>query len=119
MKTVHIPKENIDATLKNSPVKGKNLLEPFRTFALQNKLPFAILEDTSVENDAEVHVKEGDLWFCLEGEAKFVCGGEMVEPKCRLNADGTENKNELFASKIKDGGEFVVRAGDWLLIPAG
>ncbi|KKU68811.1 MAG: hypothetical protein UX89_C0001G0002 [Parcubacteria group bacterium GW2011_GWA2_47_16] len=119
MKTVHIPKKNIDATLINSPVKGKNLLEPFRTFALQNKLPFSILEDTAVENDAEVHVKEGDLWFGLEGEAIFVCGGELVEPKCRLNSDGTENHNELYAKEIADGEKFIVKAGDWLWIPAG
>jgi len=118
MKTVFVSSDEIGVMLRGKAIIGKNLLEPFRTLSLQNKLPFSILEDTAVSNDAEVHAKEGDLWFGLEGEAKFVCGGEMVEPKCRLNA-GTENKNELYASKIKGGSEFVVRAGDWLWIPAG
>lgn len=119
MKTIYVPKEDIGATLDKPPVKGKNLLEPFRTFALENKLPFSILEDTAVSNDAEVHAREGDLWFGLEGEATFLCGGELVEPKYRLNADGTENKDEAYSPKIKDGVEFIVRAGDWLWIPAG
>ncbi len=119
MKTVLISKSTVEATLSKVPIQGKHLPEPFKSFALANKLPFAILEDTKVSNGAEVHIHEGDLWLCLEGEAVFTCGGELVEPKYRLSADSTENKNELFASNIKGGIEFSVRAGDWLWIPAG
>lgn len=119
MKTILIQKTEVEKTLSASPIQGKRLPEPFRSFAAANTLPFAILEDTEVANDAEVHQHEGDLWFGLQGEAVFICGGKLMEPKCRLNADGSENKNELYAKKISGGEEFVVRAGDWLWIPAG
>lgn len=119
MKTVHVLKRDIDATLNAPALQGKNFPEFFKSFALKNKLPFSILEDTNVTNDAEVHVKEGDLWHCLQGEVVFVCGGKLVEPRCRLNADGSKNKNELYAKKINGGTEFLVHSGDWLWIPAG
>src|SRR3989338_342243 len=118
MKTFFVSKGKIDATLGKSPLKGKNLLEPFKMFASKNKLPFSILEDTAVSNDAEVHAREGDLWFCLEGEAEFVCGGTPEQSQCRLNP-GTENQNELYAKKTLGGTKFVLKAGDWLWIPAG
>ena len=119
MKSVHVRKSDLATTLKVLPTQGKNLLEPFKSFALKNRLPFSILEDTHVSNDAEVHLGEGDLWFCLEGEATFVCGGSLVDGVHRLNADGTLNKNELYAKEIAGGREFRIRVGDWLWIPAG
>lgn len=119
MKTVLISKRDVDTALSALPLTGKNLLEPFARFAAEKELPFSILEDTAVSNNAEVHTREGDLWFCLQGEAVFVCGGTLSEPRCRLYPDGSENKNELYSKEIKDGKEFVVKAGDWLWIPAG
>ena len=118
-RTVFIPKGDIDTTLAKAPLKGKNILEPFRSFALKNKLPFSILEDSAVSNDAEVHANEADLWFCLEGEVKFVCGGALSEARHRLFSNGSENPDELFAPTISGGEEFTMRAGDWLWIPAG
>ncbi|MDO8591278.1 MAG: hypothetical protein Q7R65_04890 [bacterium] len=118
-KSILVKKSKIDETLAVPGLPGKNLLEPFRSFALENKLPFSILEDTAVSNDAEVHMREGDLWFCLRGRARFLCGGKLVEPQYRLNADGSINKNELYASRIIGGTEFSLKAGGWLWIPAG
>ncbi|MBI2476237.1 MAG: hypothetical protein HYV67_03265 [Candidatus Taylorbacteria bacterium] len=119
MKAVLIKKGDIEKTLSAKPVAGKNMLEPFRSFALENKLPLSILEDTTVSNDAEVHMREGDLWLCLEGEAEFVCGGALKTARRRLLPTGAENPNELFGPAISGGQTFTLHAGDWLWIPAG
>ncbi|MDP3726187.1 MAG: cupin domain-containing protein [bacterium] len=117
--SVFISKKQIDETLKTVPTQGKRLLDPLKTFAVEQKLPLNILEDKEISNDAEVHVHEADLWHCLEGEVTFICGGEMIDPWIHKNADGTENKNEIKAKKIQDGKKIVLHPGDWLYIPAG
>lgn len=118
-KCVYVEKDKIDETLASEPVQGKRLLEPLKTFAKEHGLPMNILEDKDVSNEAEVHMHEGDLWHCLEGEATFIYGGEMVEPWFKKNPDGTEDKREVKANEIKGGTEKVLRSGDWLWIPAG
>lgn len=118
-KSVFVKKSLISEVLGVRPIKGKRLLEPLKTFSAEKKLPFNILEDTEVTNEVEVHMNEGDLWYCLEGEVTFVCGGEMQEPSFRKNADGTENKSEIKASGIKNGETLFLKSGDWLWIPSG
>lgn len=118
-KCVYVEKDKIDETLASEPVQGKRLLEPLKTFAKEHGLPMNILEDKDVSNEAEVHMHEDDLWHCLEGEATFIYGGEMVEPWFKKNPDGTEDKREVKANEIKGGTEKVLRSGDWLWIPAG
>ncbi len=119
-KCVLVRKEEIDKTLATPPVVGKKLLEPLKSFASANKLPFNILEDKEVlNNEAEIHKHEGDLWLCLEGEVNFIYDGELVEPWAKKNADDTENPNEIKAKEIKNGTEAVLKPGDWLWIPAG
>ena len=110
---------DIARTLKAKPSGGKRLLEPLKSIAAANALPFNILEDKNVSNDAEVHMHEGDLWCCLAGRVTFVCGGKMVSPWFWEKADGTKNKNEIKAKKIKGGKTMVLSPGDWLWIPAG
>ena len=107
-----VKKELIDQTLKTGAQPGKNLLEPLKFLATENKLPFKILEDKDVVNEAEVHKTEGDLWYCLEGEVKFIYGGELVEPR-------EVKTNELKAGGIKGGSEIILKPGDWFWIPAG
>lgn len=119
-KCVLVRKEEINKTLATPPTPGKKLLEPLKSFSTASKLPFNILEDKEVlNNEAEVHKHEGDLWLCLEGEVKFMYGGEMVEPWVKKNADGSENQNEIKAKEIKNGTEAVLKPGDWLWIPPG
>lgn len=119
-KCILVRKEEIDKTLAAPPVVGKKLLEPLKSFSTVSNLPFNILEDANLlENDAEVHKREGDLWFCLEGEVKFIYGGELVESWTVKNSDGTLNENEIKAKEIKSGTEAVLKPGDWLWIPAG
>lgn len=116
---VLVKKEFIKETLRTEAKRGKGLVEPLKSFALEHKLPFKILEDKEVSNDAEVHRHEGDLWQCLEGEAVFICGGELIEPKAKKNSDGTLDEREWSGSGIRGGTEIVLYPGDWLWVPAG
>lgn len=119
-KTVFVSKDQFAETLATVPAPGKKLLEPFKAFAAATGLPFNILEDCQVlENDAEVHRHEADLWLCLEGEVTFICDGEMVEPWHGKLPDGTTNPNELKAKSIRGGVTHILKPGDWLWIPAG
>ncbi len=115
----YIPKSMIDETLATIPQQGKRLLEPLKLFSKEHIIPMNILEDKEITNDAEIHMHEGDLWHCIEGEVIFIYGGELVEPWVQKNPDGTENQNELKAKTIRNGEETTLHKGDWLWIPAG
>jgi len=114
-----VKKEIIEETLRAESKQGKGLVEPLKSLAAEKNLPFKILEDKEVVNEAEVHRHEGDLWQCLEGEVTFICGGELVEPKAKQNPDGTLDEREWKGKAIQDGTEMVLRPGDWLWIPPG
>lgn len=117
--TIFVSRKQITKILKTPLLKGKRLLEPFASFAINNNLPFKILEDTSVSNEPELHVKEGDLWFCLEGEVDFTCGGSIVNQVNRTKPDGSLNIKELTGTNIKGGASYHLIVGDWLWIPPG
>jgi len=115
-----VREENINATLAQHAIAGTHLLDPFKSFSATRNLPFNILEDCQLlQNDAEVHQHEGDLWLCLEGEARFVTDGELINPQPRRRPDGTVNNNELYASHINGGNGIVLKPGDWLWVPPG
>ncbi len=118
---VLIRKETIDETTNTpyseSPVK--KLLEPLRALSLSGKVPLNILEDVNINNEAEIHKHEADLWLCLDGEVTFIYGGEMVDPWVKKNADGSTDDREWKAKEIKGGTEVILKPGDWLWIPAG
>ena len=117
---VVIRKETVEATLAQPKSSGKHLLEPLKSLAASNALPFNILEDCEVtSNDAEVHEYEGDLWLCLQGEVRFTIDGELIDPKTRMQPDGSPKKGELYAEHIKGGNEIVLSSGDWLWVPPG
>ena len=119
-KEVFVSGNQINETLAIKPVTGKKNLEPFLSFAKENKLPFSILEDYQVlESNAEVHTKEADLWLCLEGEVTFICGGELVEPWFNKLPDGSDNQDEIRSKQINNGEISILHGGDWLWIPAG
>lgn len=118
-KSVFIPKNQLDETLAVYPTSGKRLLEPFKSFSSVNGLPFNILEDCQVENDAEVHQHEADLWLCLEGEVTFICDGEMDNPLYQKLPDGSDDRREVKAKSIRGGATHILHSGDWLWIPAG
>lgn len=115
-----VQRKDIDATLAQAPVMGKHLLEPLKSLAASNGLPFNILEDCEVvSNDAEVHEHEGDLWLCLEGEVHFVVDGKLANPQQRTQPDGRQKDGEFYGEHIKGGNEKVLKPGDWLWVPPG
>ncbi len=115
----HIPSLLIEKTLQQTPFQGKHLLEPFRAYAKEHRIPINILEDKAVSNEPEVHINAADLWLCLEGEAIFICGGTLQGPHPKQNHSGTFDRDELVGTGIAGGKEVVMRKGDWLWIPAG
>ena len=116
---VFAPKSLIDETLLTPASPGKRLLEPLKTFAAANGLPFNLLEDMEISNEAEAHRHGGDLWYCIEGEVTFVYGGKMVAPWAKNLPDGGTDDREIKAKEISEGTEVIMRSGDWLWIPAG
>ena len=119
MKATYVPKQQLDETLRAPALQGKHNLEPFLSFAKEHSLPFNILEDNNVTNDAEIHKIEDDLWLCLEGEVTFTCDGKMENTWFGKNKDGSENQNEIKAKTLLGGTEYLLKPGDWLWIPAG
>lgn len=104
----------IQKVLKEKPVIGeKHSIKKFDSFSVENNLPFTILETSKHINKAEIHKKADDVWMCLEGEAQFIIGGQLVDPS------KGENSNELRGSSIVGGKKILLKPGDWLYIPAG
>jgi len=101
------------------PVKGKNLLEPLAHIAGERALPFKLIELSDHVNKPEIHTYLHDLWYCIEGELRFFCGGAMVEQYTRSRADRTLDETEIRAKSIEGAKESVVTVGDWFFIPAG
>jgi len=108
--------QEIQEILKKPPTKGKKHLEPLKSRFIAGEIPFGIMEDSEIaETESEIHKHEGDLWFCLEGEPEFICGGELISQRARDGSDG----KELYGTGIEGGEKIVLSAGDWLWIPAG
>jgi quercetin dioxygenase-like cupin family protein len=60
----------------------------------------------------EVHEKETDILYVVEGEATFVTGGTMVGGK-------TTRPGQLIGTDIQGGQTHRLRKGDVITIPAG
>lgn len=61
---------------------------------------------------AEVHSKDADIIYVLEGQATFVTGGTVVEPK-------TVAQDEIRGKEITGGDTRVISKGDVIIVPAG
>ena len=114
-----LDKELFDMLLAIPPESGKRELEPLKSYAKEHKLPLNVLEDTDFSGEIEIHNNMADFWFCLQGEVTFTLGGEPVNPKIKMNKDGTENPNEIRAQSVAGGKETTLKTGDWLWIPPG
>lgn len=61
---------------------------------------------------AEVHEKETDIFYVVDGAATFVTGGTMI--------GGTETRpNQLLGTGIEGGQAHQLKKGDFIVIPAG
>lgn len=62
--------------------------------------------------EAEVHLSETDIFYVLEGQATFVTGGEVIEPR---NISATEIRGR----QLSGGEERRIGKGDVITIPRG
>lgn len=60
----------------------------------------------------EIHKKDTDIFYFVEGSAKLVTGGEVVESK-------ETAANEIRGESIKGGESRTITKGDVVVIPAG
>ncbi len=65
-----------------------------------------------VAGQAEVHARDTDVIYVLEGTATLVTGGRVVDPK-------TVAPDELRGAAIEDGIDRTIAAGDVIVIPNG
>lgn len=61
---------------------------------------------------AEVHVKDADLIYVMEGGATFVTGGRVIEGK-------TTAPDEIRGASIADGQTRRLEKGDVIIVPKG
>ena len=61
---------------------------------------------------AEVHLRDTDIFYVLKGSAELVTGGEVMEPK-------TIAANEIRGTQIQGGDTLKIAAGDVITIPRG
>jgi glc operon protein GlcG len=61
---------------------------------------------------AEVHARDADIIYVLDGTATFVTGGTVVDPKSTA-------PDELRGREISGGETREIRAGDVVIVPAG
>jgi quercetin dioxygenase-like cupin family protein len=62
--------------------------------------------------EVEVHERDTDVFYILEGTATFVTGGKAVEPR-------TTSAGEIRAKEITGGQERKLAKGDVIVIPRG
>jgi quercetin dioxygenase-like cupin family protein len=60
----------------------------------------------------ELHDADTDIFYILDGEATFVTGGKVIDPK-------TESPGEIRGSKIDGGDSHRLVKGDVIVIPRG
>src|SRR5262249_24931280 len=60
----------------------------------------------------EVHEKESDIFYVIEGEATFITGGTMIGGK-------QSRPNQMLGTDIKGGESHHLAKGDVIVIPAG
>lgn len=64
------------------------------------------------EGQVEVHVKDADIIYMLEGSTTFVTGGEIVNPK-------TTAAGEIRGTDIRGGETRTLTKGDVMVVPKG
>jgi mannose-6-phosphate isomerase-like protein (cupin superfamily) len=81
--------------------------------ALANGPDFtASLARRTAAGQVEIHAKETDIFYIVDGSATFVTGGTMV--------GGKETRpNQLLGTDIQGGQTHQLKKGDFISIPAG
>ena len=72
----------------------------------------AILLRRTLPGKAEVHEKQADVWYVIDGGCEFVTGGTVV-------GGGPESAGEIRGKSISGGEEHHLAKGDFIHVPAG
>ena len=86
---------------KNAPLINKGA-KPYWVLAARRDKP----------GQSELHEKDTDIFYVLQGSATFVTGGKMIDPK-------TTAPDELRGSGIDGGESRTLSKDDVIVIPAG
>ncbi len=84
-------------------VKGGRLIEDESLIVIANR---------GVQRGAEIHAKTNHVFIIVDGEADFVTGGKMIEPK-------EISPGQIRGSGIDGGQVHRLTKGDVITIPAG
>lgn len=97
---IHLDHDKVAAVFaKGGPLLTTN---QFKILALRRNEP----------GEVEVHDRDTDIFYVLEGSANFVTGGRVIEPR-------TTGPGETRAKSIVGGEERRLMKGDVLVIPNG
>jgi quercetin dioxygenase-like cupin family protein len=99
----YIPSDKVGDMFK----KGGSL------FSAENFKISAGHRDATVK-PAEIHTRDTDIFYVVEGSATFVTGGELVD-----GAPDKGNVEELRGPSIKGGEPHKLQKGDVIVIPRG
>ncbi len=91
--------------LDNFDKKNANPLIPGDAYNVQTN-------KRTANGNIEIHEKETDIFYIMDGSATIIVGGSAVEPR-------QTRPGQMTAKDIKDGQSYNLKKGDVLVIPAG
>jgi len=91
--------------LENFGKQGGNPLVPGEAYRVQT-------DRRTANGNIEIHEKETDIFYVMDGSATLIAGGTAVEPK-------TTRPGQMTAKDIMNGRTYNLKKGDIVVIPAG
>jgi mannose-6-phosphate isomerase-like protein (cupin superfamily) len=91
--------------LENFGKQGGNPLVPGEAYRVQT-------DRRTANGNIEIHEKETDIFYVMDGSATLVAGGTAVEPKAT-------RPGQMTAKDIMNGQTYNLKKGDIVVIPAG
>jgi len=91
--------------LDNFGKQGGNPLVPGEAYRVQT-------DRRTANGNIEIHEKETDIFYIMDGSATIVVGGTAVDPK-------PTRPGQMTAKDIANGQTYNLKKGDVLVIPAG
>jgi len=91
--------------LQNFGKQGGNPLVPGEAYRVQT-------DRRTANGNIEIHEKETDIFYVVDGSATLIAGGTAVEPKAT-------RPGQMTAKDIMNGQTYNLKKGDIVVIPAG
>jgi mannose-6-phosphate isomerase-like protein (cupin superfamily) len=107
---VYFPAKQMDADLHKLPLN--NIGESEINLIERTPEHAAILLRRTLPGKAEVHEKQADVWYVIDGGCDFVTGGSVV-------GGAQESPGEIRGASISAGEEHHLAKGDFIRVPAG